>query len=1079
MNVLHFATHRPVAVSMLTLAVLLFGWVSQSRLSVTLLPDLSYPTATVRTDYVGAAPAEIETLISKPVEEALGLVRGVRRVQSVSRAGQSDVTLEFDWGTQMDLAVLDIREKLDPLELPKEAERPIVLRVDPSSDPVMRFGLSAEEDAANSDDTLLLKRLRRVAEDSLQKPLEAVNGVAAVKVSGGLVDEVQIEMDLAKLDQLEISADFIIQRLNQENVNLSGGRVDEGTLAYLVRTRNQFGSLADMEQLILRNDGGRQILLRDVARVLPGFKERTAIIRIDGREAVELAIFREGDGNTVAVAKGVNQRLEVLKKSLPADMQLTPLYDQSTFIEDAISGVLQAGILGGLLAVLVLYLFLADAWATLVIALAIPVSIIASFILMYSAGLSLNIMSLGGLALAIGLLIDSAIVVLESIARRLQHGEDRVVAAQSGTRQVAMAITASTLTTIAVFFPMVFVEGIAGQLFADQALVVSGTLLISLIVALTLIPMLASRQREPRPLQPAAPVADGKLPRRAISHVRVVLLELLPSLLLRLPVYAFRLLAGLTGLIFRPLAQLFRAGYSRLEAAYEPRLDWALNHRGLIVLLALLIFGGSVSLVPRLGAELLPAMSQGEFRADLTLDTGTPLERTDARVRALQQDLADTPHLRTSYSVAGTGNRLDTDPDSGGENTAVLNLVLDAPDEATEAQVMQAVRERLSGAAGIQYRFSRPTLFSFKTPLEIELAGYDLEALDLYANQIAKRMQANAMFTDVESSLSEGQPEVQIRFDQARVASLGLEVPALAERVVQAMQGRVATRYRMRDREIDVLVRAAPTQRASIQDLRELVINPEAAAPLTLQAVADITLGTGPAEIRRIDHQRVAVIEANLTQGSLSDAVAELQTVLDGLRLPPGMSASVTGQSEEMEVSFASLQFALGLAVFLVYLVMASQFESLVQPFVILLSIPLAAIGAILGLYLTGTVINVVVLIGLIVLAGIVVNNAIVLIDRINQLRAEQQPRRQAILHAGRERLRPILMTSLTTILGLLPMAVATGQGAELRAPLAITIIGGLLVSTLLTLFLIPVVYSLFDRQGDPVADSATEAGAD
>ncbi|MGB1556462.1 MAG: efflux RND transporter permease subunit [Oceanococcaceae bacterium] len=1077
MNILHFATHRPVAVSMLTLAVLLFGWVSQSRLSVTLLPDLSYPTATVRTEYAGAAPAEIETLISKPVEEALGLVRGVRRVQSVSKAGQSDVTLEFDWGTQMDLAVLDIREKLDPLELPEEAARPIVLRVDPSSDPVLRYGLSLSADAQSEDPALALKRLRRVAEDSLQKPLEAIAGVAAVKVSGGLEEEVQIALDQAQLDRLQISPDLVIRRLQEENVNLSGGRVDEGTLAYLVRTRNQFRSLGDMQQLILRDVDGRQILLRDVAEVRHGHKERTAIIRIDGREAVELAIFREGDGNTVAVAKAVNARLEHLRKGLPEELQLSPLYDQSQFIEDAISGVLQAGVLGGLLAVLVLYLFLADAWATLVIAIAIPVSIIASFVLMYASGLSLNIMSLGGLALAIGLLIDSAIVVLESIARRLQQGEERQAAAQTGTRLVALAITASTLTTIAVFFPMVFVEGIAGQLFADQALVVSGTLLISLIVALTLIPMLASRQREPAPLRPATPIQGEHLARRSLSGLRYHLLETLPSLLLRIPVGLFRLGAWLLGHSLRPLAQAFQAAYGRLEKAYLPRLRWALEHRAAVLGIALLLFLGSLALLPRLGAELLPPLSQGEFRADLSLDTGTPLERTDTRIQALQTALQGSPGLRTSYAVSGTGNRLDTDPDSGGENTAVLNLVLQSPDAATEAEVMRQLRSTLATEAGVQYRLSRPTLFSFKTPLEVELAGHDLEGLRLYGRQLENRLRADPAFSDVESSLAAGQPEVQIRFDQARVAELGLEVPALAQRVVQAMQGKVATRYRLLDREIDVLVRAAPDQRSSVQDLRELVINPEAEAPLSLQAVADIRLGTGPSEIRRIDHQRVVVIAADLRSGSLSDGVTRLQGILDGTPLPPGISASITGQSEEMQHSFASLQFALGLAVFLVYLVMASQFESLRQPFIILLTIPLAAIGAIGGLFLTGTIINVVVLIGLIVLAGIVVNNAIVLIDRINQLRAEGALVAQAIPAAAAERLRPILMTSLTTILGMLPMALASGQGAELRAPLAITIIGGLLVATLLTLIVIPVVYSLFES--DPPAPAADDAPAE
>lgn len=1062
MGILHFATHRPVAVSMLTFAVLLFGWVSQSRLSVTLLPDLSYPTATVRTEYAGAAPAEIETLISKPIEEALGLVRGVRRVQSVSRAGQSDVTLEFDWGTQMDLAVLDIREKIDPLELPEESDRPVVLRIDPSSDPILRYGLSST-DKENPAEGVLLKKLRRVAEESLQKPLEAVGGVAAVKVSGGLEDEIQVDLDLARLDQLQMTAEFVSRRLGEENVNLSGGRVDEGTLAYLVRTQNQFSSLADIANLILRNDDGRRVLLKDVARVRHGHTERTAIIRIDGHEAVELAIFREGDGNTVAVARNVNRRLRALEKSLPETMQLTALYDQSRFIEDAISGVLQAGLLGGLLAVLVLYLFLADVWATLIIAVAIPVSVIASFVLMYALGLSLNIMSLGGLALAIGLLIDSAIVVLESIARKQNEGGDRRQAAQDGSRQVALAITASTLTTIAVFFPMVFVEGIAGQLFADQALVVSGTLLIALIVALTLIPMLAARNREPQPIRAAAPVQGTGRPRRAMSHTRVFLLETLPYRLLQVPVMIFRLGGKVFGFVLRPLANRFRTTYARLEQAYEPRLGWALDHKAIIALTAVVLFAGSLSLVPLLGAELLPPMSQGEFRADIQLDTGTPLETTDQRIKALQAALTGAPGIKTTYAVSGTGNRLDTDPDSSGENTAVLNIVLSHPD--AEASAMDAVRSELSQQAGMRYSFARPTLFSFKTPLEIELAGYDLEAIQLYARQLNQRLNANPRFSDIESSQAAGQPEVQIRFDQARVSELGLEVPALAERVVQAMQGRVATRYRMRDREVDVLVRAAPDQRRSIQDLRELVINPESSAPLTLESVANLRLGIGPSEIRRIDHQRVVVISANLQFGSLSRAVEELEGILNGLTLPPGISASVTGQSEEMERSFASLQFALALAVFLVYLVMASQFESLLQPFVILLTIPLAAIGAISALFLTGTVVNVVVLIGLIVLAGIVVNNAIVLIDRINQLRADGAMVRQAIIGAAHERLRPILMTSLTTILGMLPMALASGQGAELRAPLAITIIGGLLISTLLTLFVIPVVYSALETR--------------
>lgn len=1074
MSLLSASTSRPVAVSMFTLAAMLFGLVSLSRLDVTLLPDLSYPTATVRTDYVGAAPSEIETLISKPVEEALSLVRGVRRVQSVSRAGQSDVTLELDWGTQMDFAVLDIREKLDPLELPREAARPLVLRVDPASDPILRYGLSGASAAAS--DPALLKRLRRIAEDSLQKPLEAVAGVAAVKVSGGLEDEIQVDLDLARLARLNLSSDQVIQRLAQENVNLSGGRIDEGSLRYLVRTRNQYASLADMRQLILFSEDDQVIRLGDLAVVTQGHKERDAIIRIEGREAVELAIFREGDGNTVAVADEVRARLEALAENLPADVSLDLLFDQSRFIEASISGVMQAGLLGGVLAVLVLYLFLGDVRATFIIAAAIPVSVLASFILMYGAGLSLNIMSLGGIALAIGLLIDSAIVVLEAIARRLEAGDSRLQAARSGAAQVALAISASTLTTVAVFFPMVFVEGIAGQLFADQALVVSGTLLAALLVALSVIPMLAARDLTPQPARAAPPLQGHNRPRRALSHLRIALLETLPSALLRLPVWALRLISGVFGAVLRPLARRFQAGFSRLEQAYTPALEHALRRRGAILLLAAGLLGLSLLLLPLLGAELLPPLQQGEFRAELRFDAGQPIEHTDSQVRAMQQDLLGHPLLARSYAVSGTGNRLDTDPQSSGENTAVLNLVLAGQAADEESRAMAMMRERLDAIAGLDYRLARPTLFSFATPLEVEISGHDLDMLALAAAQIETAMRGRDRFVDIESSLAPGQPEIQIRFDQARVAALGLTVPDLAERVVQAMQGRVASRYRVRDREIDILVRGDARQRQDIEALRGLIVNPQAATSVPLAAVAEITLGSGPAEIRRIDHQRVAVISADLAHGDLAEAVAELESLLRALPLPSSVSASVVGQNAEMQRSFDSLQFALGLAVFLVYLVMAAQFESLLQPFIILLSVPLAGVGAVLALLLTGSIINVVVLIGLIVLAGIVVNNAIVLIDRINQLRETATSLEAAILAGAAERLRPILMTTLTTILGLLPLALAQGQGAELRAPLAITIIGGLSVATLLTLFVIPVVYSLITPE--PAPEPALEPAA-
>ena len=541
------------------------------------------------------------------------------------------------------------------------------------------------------------------------------------------------------------------------------------------------------------------------------------------------------------------------------------------------------------------------------------------------------------------------------------------------------------------------------------------------------------------------------------------MLETLPSLLLRLPVSMWRALVLAFQRVLAPPAAMFQRGFAHLEARYAPALAAALVHRGRVLATALLLLAVALALLTRVGVELLPPLSQGEFTADLELEPGTPLLLTDAALRGLQASLATAPGVRTVYSVAGTGNRLDTDPEASGENHASLSVVLDDP--AAEPAVLMRLRGALAAQPGTRYGISRPTLFSFETPLEVEIAGFELEAMRWYAERVAAAMRAAGAFRDVQSSQAPGQPEILIDFDQARAASLGLEVPDLAERVVQAVQGRVATRYRLADREIDILVRGDATSRSSLEDLRALLVNPESARPVPLAAVAEIHLGVGPTEIRRIDQQRVIVVSAELGGGDLGAGVARLEALLRDLPAPAGVTAHLTGQSEEMARSFASLQFALGLAVLLVYLVMAAQFESLLHPFVILLSIPLAGIGAVFGWVLTGTVVNVVALIGLIVLAGIVVNNAIVLIDRINQRRAGGQARQPAILAAARERLRPILMTTLTTVLGLLPMALAGGEGAELRTPLAVTVIGGLLVSTLLTLFVIPVVYTLLDRE--------------
>ncbi len=1078
MKLVEFAIRRPVTVGMFCVAILLFGSVSLTRLELNLLPNITYPNLTVRTDFSGAAPTEVEMLITKPIEQVVGVVRGLRQLRSVSRAGQSDVMLEFAWGTNMDNAVLEVREKLDGLELPKEISRPLVLRFDPAAQPIVRLGLvSTSQQAQNSNSQIAnLKRLRRSAELIIQKNLETVSGVAAAKISGGLEDEIHVLLDQAKLAQLDISIETVIERVSAENVNLSGGRIDEGNLRYLVRTLNQFDSLQAIEDTIIISRGQTPVYLSDVAKVQVGFHEREAIIRINQQEAVEIALYKEGDANTVSVARRIDARLEMLERQLADNLQLVKLYDQANFISDAIDSVIVTALIGGLLAVVVLYLFLRNAWATAVIALVIPVSVIATFNMMYANDLSLNIMTLGGIALAIGLLVDNAIVVLENIARQREQGKSLAAAVRDGTSEVSRAVTASTLTTVAVFFPMVFVQGVAGQLFSDQALIISFALLMSLLVSLTLIPMLIARgSAAVKPLVDDTSLYEPAINRGSVRQffyrIGCFSFVVVPVGIVRYARVFGQYIARQMHNLLQPVVGLFQCAYIKLEIYYDAMLIWALARPARVLGITLLLFMGSIALLPRIGMELMPAMAQGEFGVELRLPPGTPLAITDQVVIDAHQRVAEMPEIATFYSVTGTGNRLDVDPESGGENFATLNVVLNDQFNAginlssDEAVVMQAISTMANKIPGLTYRFTQPTLFSLDQPLVVEVSGHDFNTIQQATERVIAAMNQTSRFNSIKSTLTPGFPEIQIQFDQVRAAQLGLSVSEIANRVVNQVRGRVATRYRLPDREIDVLVQAQATERMSIDALRRLIINPQSQHPITLDTVASLQQVNGPSEIRRIDQQRVAIITAELATGDLGSAVSSIEQQLNVMVLPDDIVVSVTGQNQEMAVSFDSLQLALALAIFMVYLVMASQFESLLQPLIILATLPLALIGAIAALYITGSVINVIVFIGLIVLAGIVVNNGIVLIDLINRLRIAGYRRHEAIITAGRTRLRPIIMTSLTTILGLLPLAIGLGDGAEIRTPMAVTLIGGLLVSTWLTLINIPVIYCLVDRR--------------
>ena len=684
MKIVDISTRRRVTIGMFTLAALIFGFVSLSQLKINLLPDLAYPTLTVRTEYVGAAPIEIENLITKPIEEALGVVKNVQQLRSVSRTGQSDVILEFAWGTNMDLARQDLRENIDALFLPLDAERPLILRFDPSLDPIMRYGLYLSDDVEeapvrtvssgrdDSDESTLTK-LRRLADEQIKKELEAAFGVAAVKISGGLEDEVQVLVDQQRLAQLGIEIDAIGNILGSENVNLSGGRLEEGQQQFLVRTVNQFQSVEEIGDVIVDQRNGSPVYLKDIATVALGHKERESITRIDGREAVEIAIYKEGDANTVAVAENIVLKLDQVRELMPDNVQLINIYDESTFINSAVSEVINAGLIGGLLAILILYLFLRDFKTTVIIGLSIPVSVIATFALMYWSDLSLNIMSLGGLALGIGLLVDNSIVVLENIARHKELGKSPVQAANDGASEVGTAVIAATLTTVAVFFPLVFVTGIAGQLFRDQALTVTYSLIASLLVALTLIPMLASLGGRSKIEEDAVRETEAKTVfGRRFRVVRKYIFNTIPSFVGLIVYTIVSRLAWLLGVLFKPFTYGFNVVYDAIAELYPPVVRTALNNKVLVIAVAVGLFVASLGLVRELGVELIPQMSQGEMLVEFRLPAGTPLEKTDEAMTRVQYAALETESIRTTFAAAGSGNRLDANPDEGGENWGEL-----------------------------------------------------------------------------------------------------------------------------------------------------------------------------------------------------------------------------------------------------------------------------------------------------------------------------------------------------------------------------------------------------------------------
>ncbi len=1120
---LGFVTTRPVAITMFMVAMAVFGLVSFAKLRVDLLPEISYPTLTVRTSWEGAAPEDMEQRVSERVQEALATLPNLVRSASISRAGISDVVLDFDWGTNMTFAVQDAREKLDGVFLLDGVERPLILRYDPNLDPILRVGVrlagTSRSGAASERDLI---QLRWFAENRLKRELETIEGVAAVQVRGGLEEEIHVRVDPHRLAARGLAPETVASRLAQENINASGGAVREGSTEYLVRTLNEFRDVEEIADLALVRVGDAPIRVRDVADVERRYARREVVTRLGGEEAVEIAVYREAGANVVQLAERVKGRLfgtpeqrakadEIAKREeeagrgptyaereetdflgfrLRKDVELELLSDQSTFIRDAVDDVKNAALFGSLLAIVVILLFLRRLGATLVIGISIPLSILVTFAPMFIFDVTLNIMSLGGLALAVGMLVDNAIVVLESITRCREEGDSLAAAAVRGVQEVAGAVTASTLTTIAVFAPIVFVSGIAGQIFGDQALTVVTALFVSLVIAVMFIPMLASR----RWLAGGVPSVEPAVrPPRITSGLRFGWAHLVPSLLLlagRAVLATVGLVVRLAGalalglfhvaaFLLRPFSRAFDRGWAALERGYLAVLRGSLEHPLVVAILAGALLFAAVERVDDLGLELLPEIHQGEFTAHVKLAIGNPLVFTDQVMGELDRAVRALPGVATTALTAGIERETLT-RDIEGPHTARLLVRLDEEHAAPEREelIARSVTEMMLAHPAVRsVEIRRPTPFALDAPIAVEVKGHDLEEIAAVSEEVRARLAAIPELGEVRSTLRPGHPEALFSFDRDKTLEYGLDLARVSALVRDQVLGNVSTRFTEGDDRIDVRVIGDEVVLSTLEAVLDLVVNPESAAPVPLRSVAEVSIVQGPAEIRRIGNTRGVLLTAEGAAGvDLGGLSAKIEAALADLAIPDDVFVELGGQKREMDEAQRSMRFALLLAIFLVYVVMASQFESLVQPLVILLTVPLAGVGVVFALDVLELPLSVVVFIGLIMLAGIVVNNAIVLVDRINQRRRAGVALRAAILEAAHARLRPILMTTATTALGLLPLTgwlagvpivgeLGSGEGAEVRAPMAIAVITGLISSTLLTLVVIPTVYAVVSRR--------------
>jgi len=1028
MKITDLSVRRSVTITMIVLCIILLGGVSLTRLSVDLYPDIKFPIAIVVTDYPGAGPQEVETVVTEPLEEWVGTVQNVDKIESQTSAGNSVLIVWFKWGTDMDYATLQMREKVDLVKgfFPDEVSTPMVIKMDPAMMPVIQLGLSGGKDLAD---------LKNVADDIVKPRLERLEGVASVMVTGGYNREIQIVADPVKMQAYGIGLGQITQALKSENMNLSSGQVTEGKKELFVRTMGEYQSLDDIRKVNITTAGGGSIFLGDIAEVKDTSAEVTQISRMNGQPSVGINIMKASTANTVKTSQLVQKELETLSGQIPGGIKVATVFDQAEFIGQAIGRVAQNAMIGGILAVVVLYLFLRNFRSTLIIGVAIPIAMIGTFTLLYLNGLTLNMMSLGGLALGIGMMVDSSIVILENIYRYREDGHSKEEAAIKGADEVATAVMASTLTSMAVFLPIVFVEGIAAQFFRELALTVSFSLAASLLVALTLVPMLSSK---------LLIVNNGK-------DVNVEKEEKKKGIINK----AFTV----TGKFLDGLAKV----YGRL-------LAWALNHRKTVVAGVFLALVASFALVPLVGMEFMPGMDSGQLTINVELDKGTILSETNKVVEEIESMIngLDQEVETVFTSVGMQGSEMSANSKTPEIAQIMVMLVPKTERMRSSEQVADDLRSKTAGIPGadISVTVSDEGGATTGAPVSIKIKGDELDQLKVMAEEIVGIVQAVPGTREVESSIAEGRPEMQIKVNRDRANMYGLSVAQVASAVRTAFSGEVATRYRTGGNEIDVRVILPKDYRENIEDMKKVILTSPMGIQVSLGELADFTVATGPTTIGRENQTRLATVNSQISERDLNSVTKDIQTKLKDYTLPKGYTIEYGGQNADMMDAFGNLILALILAIILVYMVMASQFESLVYPFIIMFSMPTTFIGVTGALVITGRTFSVPTFIGVIMLAGIVVNNAIVLVDYINTLRRGGLERKEAIIAAGPVRLRPILMTTLTTALGMLPIALGIGEGAEAQAPMATAVIGGLAASTIFTLVFVPVVYTIIDDFG-------------